>query len=73
MVVYESDLKKKAISAMENCMAYITAGDMKRAHECYGEARALEDMLFDEGIDLEAENEHYRNMRDIYWEKGANK
>lgn len=71
MVVYESDLKKMAISAMENCMAYISAGDIKKAHEYYGTARAYEDMLFDEGIDLEAKNEHYREMKDIYQEKGA--
>lgn len=69
MIVYESDLKKNAISAMEHCMTYITAGDMKKAHQCYGEARAFEDMLLDEGIDLEAMNEHYREMKDIYWNK----
>jgi hypothetical protein len=67
MVVYESDLKKQAISAMEHCMAYITVGDMKRAHQSYGEARAYEDMLTDEGIDLELENEHYREMKSIYY------
>lgn len=71
MVVYESDLKKMAISEMEHCMAYLTVGDIKRAHQSYGKASAYEELLFDEGIDLEAMNEHYREMKDIYWEKGA--
>ena len=69
MVVYESDLKQKAISAMENCMAYLAMGDMKRAHQCYGEATAFADMLEDEGIFLEEKNEHFREMKDIYWEQ----
>ena len=69
MVVYESDLKKQAISAMENCMAYLCIGDMKKAHQCYGEAIAYENMLLDEGIDLESEKEHYKAMKDCYLEK----
>lgn len=69
MVVYENDLKKQAFSAMLNCMAYLTAGNMKKAHEYYGTASAYEDMLLDEGIDLEAENEDFREMKDIYYNK----
>jgi hypothetical protein len=69
MIVYESDLKRMAISAMENCMAYLKAGDMMRAHQYYGEARAYEDMLEDEGFNLEAESEHFAEMKVTYWNK----
>lgn len=69
MIVFASDLKKQAISAMETCMAYLSSGVMMKAHQCYGEARAYEEMLFDEGIDLEEKNEHYKEMKEVYWEK----
>ena len=69
MIVYESDLKKNAISEMQDCMAYLTFNDEKKAHQCYGQAIAYENMLLDEGIDLEAENKHYREMKEIYLEK----
>ncbi len=69
MIVYESDLKKNAVSEMRDCMAYLSSGDTKRAHVCYGQAIAYENMLLDEGIDLESENKHYREMKEIYWEK----
>lgn len=70
MIVYESDLKKQARHEMEDCVDYICAGDMKKAHQCYGRARAYEDMLLDEGIDLEEECEEYKQMKDFYQEKG---
>lgn len=71
MIVYESDLKKMARCEMEDCVDYLNAGDMKKAHQCYGKARAYEDMLLDEGIDLEEECEDYKSMKDFYYEKGA--
>ena len=70
MIVYESDLKRSALSAIENCIAYLNAGDMKKAHQCFGEAKAYEDILFDEGIDMQR-NDYYNEMRSIYLEKGA--
>lgn len=59
MIVYESDLKSEAISAMENCRAFVLNGDMERAHYYRGKASAYEDMLADEGIDLSESNSYY--------------
>lgn len=73
MIVYESDLKKQAIYEMEDCYDYVIDNDWKKAHRSYGKATAYEDMLLDAGIDLEAENEGYKRMKDFYHEKGANK
>lgn len=69
MIVYESDLKQSAIEAMENCMQYLIVRNMKKAHQYYGEAIAYDELLLDEGIDLEAENEHFRKMKETYREK----
>lgn len=66
MIVYESDLKSEAISAMENCRAFILNGDMKRAHYYRGKASAYEDMLADEGIDLIESNSYYAEMVEQY-------
>lgn len=66
MVVYESDLKKNAISAMENCVGYISQGDMRRAHGYRGKASVYEEMLADEGIDLIESNSYYAEMIEIY-------
>ena len=73
MVLYESDIKESAISAMQNCMAYISAGNMRKAHIYFGQASVYDELLLDAGIDLEEENEHYKEMKDIYWEKGETK
>lgn len=62
MVVYESDLKKNAISAMENCRAFVLNGDMTRAHYYRGMARAYEEMLEDEGVSLSESNSYYADM-----------
>lgn len=69
MIVYESDLKNMAIDAMRNCMNYLAIVDIAKAHRYYGEAIAYENMLLDEGIDLEVENEHYREMKELYFER----
>jgi hypothetical protein len=69
MIVYESDLKANAFSAMRDCMAYLSAGDMTKAHQCYGQAIAYENMLLDEGINLEEINANYREAKEIYWER----
>lgn len=66
MIVYESDLKKNAISAMENCVAYISQGDMRRAHGYRGMASAYEEMLYEAGIDLSESNQHYADMCEEY-------
>lgn len=66
MVVYESDLKKNAISAMENCVGYISQGDMRRAHGYRGKASVYEEMLIDESIDLIESNPYYAEMIEIY-------
>lgn len=66
MIVYESDLKKNAISAMENCVAFISQGDMRRAHGYRGMASAYEDMLADEGIDLSESNSYYAALLEDY-------
>lgn len=69
MVVYESDLKKQARYEMENCIDYLADRDIKKAHQCYGKASAIEDILLDAGIDLEEENEDYKKMKDFYREQ----
>ena len=66
MIVYESDLKKNAISAMENCVAYINVGDMRRAHGYRGKASVYEEMLYEEGIDLSESNAYYAAMLEYY-------
>lgn len=66
MVVYESDLKKNAISAMENCIAFIEQGEMRCAHGYRGKASVYEEMLLDEGIDLIESNAYYAEMIEIY-------
>jgi hypothetical protein len=69
MIVYESDLKKQAIEAMENCMGYLASGNIIFAAKHYGEACAFDEMLLDEGIDLEEENAHFKEMKEIFREK----
>ncbi len=69
MVVYESDLKQKAIIAMENCMGYLMVGKVNLAWKYYGESVAYDEMLLDEGIDLEEENAHYKGMKDTFAER----
>ena len=66
MIVYESDLKQKAIEAMENCIGYLEIGKVNLAWRCYGESSAYDEMLLDEGIDLEEENAHFQEMRDFF-------
>ena len=66
MIVYESDLKKNAISSMENCVAYISQGDMRRAHGYRGKASVYEEMLEDEGINLIESNSYYAEMIEQY-------
>lgn len=66
MIVYESDLKKNAISSMENCVAYISQGDMRCAHGYRGKASVYEEMLLDEGIDLIESNADYAELIEMY-------
>lgn len=66
MVVYESDLKKNAISAMENCIAFIADGNMRCAHGYRGKASVYEEMLEDEGINLIESNSYYAEMIEVY-------
>lgn len=66
MIVYESDLKSEAISAMENCRAFVLNGEMGRAHYYRGKASAYEDMLADEGIDLSESNSYYAALLEDY-------
>ena len=66
MIVYESDLKSEAISAMENCRAFVLNGDMERAHYYRGKASAYEDMLADEGISLIESDAYYAELIEIY-------
>ena len=66
MIVYESDLKSEAISAMENCRAFTLNGDMERAHYYRGKASAYEDILADEGIDLSESNSYYAALLEDY-------
>lgn len=61
------EIERNAQEAMENCMAYIEARDMRKAHCCRGQAIVWEDMLVDMCIVLEHENEHYNEMCNIYF------
>jgi hypothetical protein len=62
------EIRKNAVSAMETCMAYCTAGDLNNAYRCRGEVGVWESMLSDLGIDLETENDHYAKMLEIWAE-----
>lgn len=66
------ELKTQAIKAMENCMAYITVGDIKLAIVYYGEASVWEGLLEDLNIYLDEEDEHYAAMLEIYHEQSPN-
>ena len=66
MIVYESDLKSEAISAMENCRAFVLNGDMERAHYYRGTESVYEEMLVDEGIDLSECNAYYAALLEDY-------
>ena len=68
MIVYESDLKKNAISSMENCVAFISQGNMRCAHGYRGKASVYEEMLEDEGINLIESNAYYAEMIEQYRE-----
>lgn len=61
------EVKKKAISAMEDCMASLTEKNTEWAWRYRGVASAWENIL-DEwaDIDLESENEHYKEMLNIF-------
>lgn len=60
------ELEKNAITAMENCMAYLTMGKTKLAAINYGAAETWSEMLSDLGVYLEESNEHYADMLDIW-------
>ncbi len=66
----KEELKANAIKAMENCMAYITAGRERLAHINYGSAITWED-AYNESNDifLEDECKHFMEMKDKYYEK----
>jgi hypothetical protein len=65
ITIKKEEAKKSAIAAMENCMAYITTGDTKRALMAYGETTVWNELLMDFECDLCEENEHYKEMTDI--------
>lgn len=66
MIVYESDLKSEAISAMVNCIAFISLGNMRCAHGYRGKASVYEEMLEDEGINLIESNSYYADLIEQY-------
>ena len=60
-------IKNRAISAMENCMAYISIGDRKKASEYYGEACTWDEILLTGFHIVLAENDdHYADMLAIW-------
>ena len=64
------EMKKKAISAMEECMAYMTVGNIKDAIRERGEAAVWEELLYNKfDIDISTENEHYEAMYNIWINK----
>lgn len=73
-ICFELDeVEQNAIKEMENCMAYLTIGNMERASMCYGSASVWDSMYNDmTGDFLEDMNEHYGNMSDIWLERKIN-
>lgn len=67
------EVEGNAIKEMENCMAYMTVGNMERASMCYGSAAVWDSMYNDmTGNFLEDQNEHYGNMTEIWLERKKN-
>ena len=62
------EIRQKAISAMETCMAYCTKNDVNNAYRSRGEASVWENMLLELGVDLETEDEHYGKMLEMWVE-----
>ena len=60
------EIRQKAISAMETCMAYCTKNAVNDAYRSRGEASVWENMLLELGIDLETEDDHYAKMLEIW-------
>ena len=62
------EIRQKAISAMETCMAYCTKDCIYDAYRARGEASVWENMLLELGVDLETEDEHYGKMLEMWVE-----
>lgn len=61
----KKEVKQSAVAAMENCLAYVATGDLKRALMAYGESAVWNEFLADFECDLCEENEHFREMCEI--------
>ena len=59
-------IKSRAISAMENCMAYISLANRKKAAMYYGEAETWAAMLTWFDVYLDEDDEHYADMLVIW-------
>ena len=64
----KEEIKRNAITCMENCMGDLTLGKIKLAHIDFGEACVWSGMLEDMGIYLDEIDEHYNNMLEIYYD-----
>lgn len=69
----KEEAKKNAITEMENCCAYLSIGDKRKAAISYGSASVFEEMLVDVfDLWLDEEDEHYKNMLEIWNEASKN-
>lgn len=59
-------IKSRAISAMENCMSYISLADRKKAAMYYGEAETWAELLMEFDVYLDEDDEHYADMLAIW-------
>lgn len=66
MEITVDEMKAKAISYMEDFLAYHVLKNINRALVCRGKAAVYEEMLLDQGIDLTEEDEHYERMYNIW-------
>lgn len=62
----KATIRMRAITAMENCMAYITLDDRKKAAMYYGEAETWAELLTGFDIYLAEDDEYYADMLAIW-------